>query len=557
MSEAEESVAPEDPRGKSMNPHDVHSYLTRKNIPTILNFVVTEVAIRRPDILKDFIAQSLEYYPISQDKKVKITSPDPIPQHLLTPQKSNKLAQSMPVQEYMELMRVQPLVKEMIHALCDHVPEDPLAFLAAQLREGTFEALKEPQAPPPAEPLVCYFHGVGDDLAAQEGEEEYYEGEEDDEEEGRAMQLGYLVDQEILRHLQKLKNSGGRIAAEYVWIGGSGWDMRCKSRTLEAVPADVGELPLWNYDGSSTGQAPGTDSEVFMKPAAIFKDPFRGGDNIIVLCDAYVPPRLEEDGTVTAMEPIPTNTRVACAEAMAAAAAHAPWFGIEQEYTLLHPETKWPLGWPHGGYPGEQGPYYCSAGVGRAIGRDLAEAHYKACLHAGVNVSGINAEVLPGQWEYQVGPCEGIVMGDHLWMSRYLMYRVAESFNVEVTFDPKPVPGDWNGSGCHTNYSTAETRKEGTGLDAVLAQVDRLGKKHLEHIAAYGEGNERRLTGKHETASIGSFSWGIANRGCSVRVPRTVPIDKCGYYEDRRPSSNMDPYVVTRMIVQTTLLDGK
>ena len=137
-----------------------------------------------------------------------------------------------------------------------------------------------------------------------------------------------------------------------------------------------------------------------------------------------------------------------------------PWFGIEQEYTVLNAETKWPLGWPVNGYPGAQGPYYCAAGAGCAIGRDMIEAHLKACLFAGINISGVNAEVMPSQWEYQVGPSVGIDGGDQMWMSRYLLVRIAELYNVEVTFDPKPIPGDWNGAGGHVNFSNNDTRRE-------------------------------------------------------------------------------------------------
>ncbi|KAG7669338.1 hypothetical protein Ndes2526B_g05641 [Nannochloris sp. 'desiccata'] len=359
-----------------------------------------------------------------------------------------------------------------------------------------------------------------------------------------------LLDPSIWDRFSSLDQSG-KICAEYVWIGGTGADLRSKTRVLDKKPSSPKDLPSWNYDGSSTGQAPGDDSEVYLVPQAIYRDPFRGGDNILVMCDCYVPPQVNKDGTVTPIKPIPTNTRFACAAVMEKYKDQDPWFGIEQEYTVLNAKTKWPLGWPTCGYPGPQGPYYCSAGAGAAIGRDLIESHMKACLYAGLAISGVNAEVMPSQWEYQVGPVTGIEAGDQLWMSRYLLLRCAELYNVEVTFDPKPIPGDWNGAGGHVNFSNNDTRAPEVGWDNIQKQVEKLGKRHAVHIAAYGEGNERRLTGKHETSSMNDFSWGVANRGCSIRVGRMVPVDKCGYYEDRRPASNLEFYTVTRLIVES------
>merc|ERR1719161_1437314 len=343
---------------------------------------------------------------------------------------------------------------------------------------------------------------------------------------------------------------GGKVMAEYVWLGGAvtvmgGFDIRSKTKTLDKKPASVSELPIWNYDGSSTEQAPGNDSEVILIPAALFNDPFRGGDNVLVLCEAVEPLK---------HEPLPTNKRAAAAATFNKNLGLKPWYGIEQEYTLFEKDMRTPLGWPRSGYPGPQGPYYCGVGTENAFGRKVADTHYKACLHAGVTIAGQNAEVMPGQWEFQIGPCEGIDSGDHLWMARYLMIRVCEDCQVCVSFDPKPIAGDWNGAGCHTNYSTEPMRKPG-GYTEIIKAIEKLSKKHDEHIAAYGEGNERRLTGAHETAPIDKFSYGVANRGASVRIPRTAEKDKCGYFEDRRPSSNMDPYIVTSKIFQTTCLD--
>merc|ERR1719458_1393522 len=191
-----------------------------------------------------------------------------------------------------------------------------------------------------------------------------------------------------------------------------------------------------------------------------------------------------------------------------------------------------PFGWPKNGFPGPQGPYYCGVGADKVYGRDVVEAHYRACIYAGVNISGTNAEVMPAQWEFQVGPCEGISMGDDLWIARFLLHRVAEEFGVVATLDPKPMTGDWNGAGAHTNFSTLKMREAG-GLKEI----------------------ERRLTGLHETSSVHDFSAGVANRGCSIRIPRDVAEAKCGYFEDRRPSSNCDPYQVTDVLVKTCILD--
>jgi len=348
-----------------------------------------------------------------------------------------------------------------------------------------------------------------------------------------------------------------RIQAEYIWIDAEG-KTRSKGRTIEKSKIDFSKpvhesLPNWNYDGSSTGQAPGEDSEVIIYPVASYKDPFRPTPgNYLILCDTYTP-----EG-----QPLPTNTRKAAAEIFSRpdVVAAKPWFGLEQEYTLFNLDEVTPLGWPDGGYPRPQGPYYCGAGADRVFGRAVPEAHYRACLYAGIPISGINGEVMPGQWEYQVGPCVGISCGDNVWMSRYILDRICEEFGVIASIHPKPiVKGDWNGAGMHCNFSTEEMRNPPVngkgGMFAIVAAIDKLGARHKEHIAVYGEHNELRLTGKHETASINQFSYGVANRGCSVRIPRETNANGYGYFEDRRPASNVDPYIASGKIMDTVSAD--
>jgi len=338
-----------------------------------------------------------------------------------------------------------------------------------------------------------------------------------------------------------------KIQACYIWIDGTGEGLRNKTRTVDGVPKNVKDLPIWNYDGSSTYQAEGSNSDVYLYPVAMYNDPFLLGNNKLVLCETYKYNK----------KPTESNHRKTCLEIMQKAADQQPAFGIEQEYTLLDQDLH-PFGWPKNGFPGPQGPYYCGVGANKVYGRDIVEAHYRACLYAGVNICGTNAEVMPAQWEFQVGICEGIKMGDDLWMARFLLHRVAEDFGVVVTFDPKPMPGDWNGAGCHTNVSTKSMRSD-NGLVDIEKAIEKLSKQHAKHIKAYdpheGKDNERRLTGFHETSSIDAFSAGVANRGASIRIPRSVAEERKGYFEDRRPSSNCDPYQVTEVIVRTVCLD--
>ncbi|MBT4186830.1 MAG: glutamine synthetase, partial [Gemmatimonadales bacterium] len=228
---------------------------------------------------------------------------------------------------------------------------------------------------------------------------------------------------------------------------------------------------------------------------------------------------------------------------------HEPMFGIEQEYTMLKPNGN-PLGFPDDGFPAPQGPYYCGVGEIAITGRNIAEDHMDACLAAGVTISGINAEVMPGQWEFQVGPVGLLEVSDELWIGRYLLHRIAEDYGVVISIDAKPVKGDWNGAGAHTNFSTKEMREDG-GMKYIEAGCKALGQRAAVHIASYGDGVEDRLTGAHETQRHDQFSYGVSDRGASIRIPWQVAVDKKGYLEDRRPNGNIDPYVVARLMVDT------
>lgn len=333
------------------------------------------------------------------------------------------------------------------------------------------------------------------------------------------------------------------VRLEYVWIDND-FKLRSKVKVMYNTEINnIEDIPVWNYDGSSTGQAEGNDSEVIIYPRSMFTsrhDIF----HVLVLCDTYTPEN-------TALL---TNNREQANYIFNKKLEEEPWFGIEQEYFIIDPKTNKPLGFDENK---KQGQYYCSVGAENAFGRKIAEEHLLECINYGVIVSGMNAEVAPGQWEYQVGPCVGIESGDHLWISRYILQKIAEKHNVVINFEPKPLSGDWNGSGCHTNYSTKKMREgteNKTGLDYINEAIDKLSKKHNEHMDVYGSGNELRMTGQHETASYNVFSFGTANRGASVRIGNTNMRNQKGYFEDRRPSSNCDPYLVTSKIFETTVL---
>lgn len=338
--------------------------------------------------------------------------------------------------------------------------------------------------------------------------------------------------------------------AEYMWMDGAKPTQKIRSKTkMLNLPKDftIDSFPEWSFDGSSTYQASGHKSDLALKPVCFVKDPIRGEGNYLVMCEVFNP-----DGT-----PHETNTRAELRRVLDAGAdKEDSWFGFEQEYTLF--KGRVPLGWPNEGYPAPQGPFYCGVGSDEVFGRDLVETHLEACVRAGIMIYGINAEVMPGQWEYQIGyrGLEGesanpLTVSDHSWLARWLLYRIGEEFGVMATLDPKPVRGDWNGAGQHTNFSTKSMRDPKTGMATIENAISMLQKKHKEHISVYGDRLHERLTGLHETCNINQFKSGVSDRGASIRIPLHVSKNGYGYLEDRRPGANADPYVIAARILKS------
>ncbi len=341
------------------------------------------------------------------------------------------------------------------------------------------------------------------------------------------------------------------VVAEYIWLDGvkPTQGLRSKTRVFPVGAEDevsLSNFPRWSFDGSSTAQAEGGDSDLLLEPVRMCPNPTSVDEGYLVLCEVLNP-----DAT-----PHATNKRAELRRTLdAGAAALEPWFGFEQEYTLLSEGR--PLGFPAEGYPAPQGPYYCGVGAGKAFGRDLVDAHFTACLEAGLMVYGLNAEVMPGQWEFQIGyrglegeSADPLTASDQLWLARWLLCRLGEDEGVTVSLATKPVKGDWNGAGMHTNFSTKGMRASG-GIKDIEAAAKAMEKKHAEHIAVYGANNEERLTGQHETCSINEFRYGVADRGASIRIPRHVSNNGCGYLEDRRPGANANPYDLCVRILKT------
>jgi glutamine synthetase len=332
---------------------------------------------------------------------------------------------------------------------------------------------------------------------------------------------------------------------EYIWIDAQD-KLRSKIKVYQKEPTCLKDMHKWNFDGSSTGQAQTIDSERFLKPVYMCKRPFYNG-GFLVLCAVYD----DFDLTIPSLK----NNYEECNRILSNKLEENPWFGFEQEYFILKREntniSKVPLGVEHISETNEQGQYYCSVGSENAFGREVSDKHLECCLAAGLSIYGTNAEVAPSQWEYQIGTIEGIDAAHQLWVSRYILLRIAEEFDVCIDFYPKPFE-TINGSGCHTNFSTVKTRSK-EGFEYMKNEIfPRLERAHQEHISNYGSDNHKRLTGIHETANINKFSWGISSRGDSIRVGLETFKNGFGYFEDRRPASNCDPYLVCMLLVKNS-----
>ncbi len=324
---------------------------------------------------------------------------------------------------------------------------------------------------------------------------------------------------------------------EYIWLDGyvPTANLRSKTKVEEDFSGKLEDCPMWSFDGSSTQQAEGGSSDCLLKPIAIYPDPARI-NGYLVMTEV-----LNADGT-----PHESNSRATIDDPDADF-----WFGFEQEYFIMDVETQLPLGFPIGGYPGPQGLYYCSVGGKNTWGRDLVEEHANQCIEAGLNFEGINQEVAAGQWEFQLFAKGAQKAGDEIWIARYLLDRLTESYGYYIEYHPKPVKGDWNGSGMHANFSNNTLRTCGS-QETYEKICEAFRPVAAEHIAVYGEFNDQRLTGLHETASIHDFSYGVSDRGASIRIPiMTVEKGWKGWLEDRRPASNGDPYKIAARIIKT------
>ncbi|GAX81512.1 hypothetical protein CEUSTIGMA_g8940.t1 [Chlamydomonas eustigma] len=348
-----------------------------------------------------------------------------------------------------------------------------------------------------------------------------------------------------------------KILVEYVWLGSSGSDLRSKSRVFDTRPSSVDDVPMIAVDGGSYDQHP-EGQEVFLKPRKLFRDPFRAGDHLLVLCDSFktnVNSSLRNQNSSCTLEPSNSNSRAPCEETLNQASAHLPIFAAEQEYCILASSTvpSSTPAWPYAHLPDPCKPYMSVPGLSEAnklktyaSGRHLAERHLQACLHAGIKITETSQRTSPAArlWSYKLGPLLGVDLADQLWMSRFILLRLSEEEGLSVSFDPTAVGGA--GARCNMKYSTSETRNPGGGLSCIQLHLELLESAHLLHLLAYSKGCV-------SSRSLG-FEVGVGgSKEPTLVVPSKTLILKAGHYVDQRPPSNVDPYLAIMVLVSTTL----
>lgn len=338
---------------------------------------------------------------------------------------------------------------------------------------------------------------------------------------------------------------------DYIWVDGFKTpSIRGKTRVLVSSSERTVEEALaevWNFDGSSTGQGTTNDSERLLVPSRAYHVE---ENRYVVLCEVCYP---DDDST-----PHETNYRANLIRSIEDSfdteqrdgSGPEIWLGFEQEFFLTKDNKN--IFWPESndGEPINDPRYYCAVGGDSVKYRSIMVEHASVCNNAGINIVGYNSEVSPGQWEYQCFSKDAVKGCDDLWVSRYILSTIAEKHGLGIDWSPKPHSG-WNGSGCHTNFSTRAMR-EGSGgeglFDAIIFEMRR---NHKDTMLSYGTDNRMRLVGSYETAEYDSFSAGIGSRGASVRIPNSVARNNWnGYMEDRRPASNCDPYRVVNELIK-------
>lgn len=340
--------------------------------------------------------------------------------------------------------------------------------------------------------------------------------------------------------------------AEYIWTDSDG-NVRSKAKTITSVPSGPDDCSIWMYDGSICGQAALKDSDVYLVPRAVFKDPFRGPPHVLVICESVT-----QD-----MSPAPGSFRADAAEACDRHGGCEPWFSFEQEYCLMKVGCMgegFDEGTPYGFGEEEddtdvaaEGNFYCGAGGDKICEcqRALQDDHYALCLAAGVKIASAHAGCGVGSGVFTVGPCTGVSVGDHMTVARWILKVASEAYadHFYPSFHPQPAEGR---RGCAMNaaFSARQTRSEG-GLGVIEKCCRALSRRTREHLAAYGLDNDKRLVGKNGASDINHFNYAVSDRTSSVMIPRNVAVTGKGELVDRRPGANADPYRVCGLIITT------